>query len=187
MSLIVSEQSNNFEVVEPGIYRAVCCDVVDLGMQETPYGIKDQIRIHWMLDQLMLKEGSRYYGRPFGAVRRYTKSLNEKSRLRIDLNKWRGRPFTSEELAGFDLENIIGKCCQLNIMAGEKDPDQQRFVSDVLPDVKGVEPLLIPEDYVRSKDRKEGYDMYGQPKGDPTPSPHSLQKTPDGVEDDVPF
>lgn len=43
----------------------------------------------------------------------YTASLAEKAVLRRDLENWRGRPFSREELAGFDLFRILGTACQL--------------------------------------------------------------------------
>ncbi len=160
MSLIISEQAQDFEVVETGIHRAVCCDIVDIGKQVNKFTgeEQDKVRIHWMVEALMTR--GKFAGKPLGLVKYYTKSLHKKSNLRKDLDKWRGRPFTEEELKGFDLEKVIGTCCQLNVMASEKDPETKRFVSDVLPDVQGAEKLEIPEDYVRSKDRSDKAEIY---------------------------
>lgn len=55
-------------------------------------------------------------GQPYVVSGFYTNSLNEKSRLRPMLESWRGRPFTEEELDGFDLQNVLGKPCLLSVI-----------------------------------------------------------------------
>lgn len=43
-------------------------------------------------------------------------TLNEKSALRKDLEIWRGKKFTPDELSsGFDVEQMIGRGCQVQI------------------------------------------------------------------------
>lgn len=54
-------------------------------------------------------------GKPLIQSREYTLSLNEKSNLRRDLEAWRGKAFTEEELKGFSLKNILGQFCMVNI------------------------------------------------------------------------
>ena len=39
-----------------------------------------------------------------------------RSNLRIDLQAWRGKAFTQEEMRKFDLKNILGAWCMLNII-----------------------------------------------------------------------
>jgi hypothetical protein len=41
-----------------------------------------------------------------------TLSLGEKAKLRKFLEKWRGQPFTHEELQGFDISKLVGQPCQ---------------------------------------------------------------------------
>ena len=45
----------------------------------------------------------------------YTLSLSEKSSLRLDLQTWRGRDFTAEELRGFELEKILGHWAMISV------------------------------------------------------------------------
>ena len=47
---------------------------------------------------------------------RYTASLNVKSVLRRDLSAWRGRDFTQAELEEFNLRNIVGAPCLLQVI-----------------------------------------------------------------------
>ena len=54
-------------------------------------------------------------GKPLIQSREYTVSLNEKANLRRDLEAWRGKAFSDEELKGFSLKNILGHFCMVNI------------------------------------------------------------------------
>jgi hypothetical protein len=55
-------------------------------------------------------------GRPFAIFKNYTFSWSEKANLRLDLQSWRGKPFTQEEMRKFDLKNVLGAWCMLNII-----------------------------------------------------------------------
>jgi hypothetical protein len=54
-------------------------------------------------------------GRPFGAWKTYTASLFEAAALRKDLESWRGKSFTEEELAGFDISKLIGCTAKIEV------------------------------------------------------------------------
>jgi len=47
-------------------------------------------------------------GEPMSISKNFTLSLAEKATLRLDLQAWRGRPFTADELRGFELKNVLG-------------------------------------------------------------------------------
>ena len=138
-------------------------------------------------------------GKPFGMVKVYTNSLAKNSHLRKDLESWRGKPFSEAEVeAGFDVEKLLGIDCQLNVIAGHKDPENQRFVGSVLPRVKNSEPMKIVEGYIRKKDRAPNMDAYGNLKNDTPSSPVPTQGQPiqtqgqpmrqvEDTFDDVPF
>jgi len=55
-------------------------------------------------------------GRLFGIFKNYTLSWSDKANLRLDLQSWRGKPFTQEELRRFDLKTVLGAWCMLNII-----------------------------------------------------------------------
>ena len=46
----------------------------------------------------------------------YTLSLSGKGKLRGVLESWRGKQFTEEELAAFDLRNILNTPCMLSVV-----------------------------------------------------------------------
>jgi hypothetical protein len=54
--------------------------------------------------------------KPRAISKEYTLSLGEKANLRKELEAWRGKAFSKEELDGFDLKNVLGKPCQIQII-----------------------------------------------------------------------
>src|SRR5215831_10498712 len=151
MAMIV-KADKEYPVHPAGLYQAVCCDVVDLGLVDVTYNGKTRqqckLRITWQ------SEERRDDGKPFLLWRRYTASLSEKASLRRDLESWRGRPFTPEELAGFDIENLLAVNAYLNVLHAERDGKTYPNVASVAPIKKGMARLTVL-DYVREKDRPE--------------------------------
>jgi hypothetical protein len=52
---------------------------------------------------------------PFSIFKQYTLSLNENSALHKDLKSWRGKSFTEAELKSFDMANILGVNCDIEV------------------------------------------------------------------------
>jgi hypothetical protein len=115
MSLTLKEnaKSGEFEIAPIGNHLAIAYQMVDLGEQYSAAYDKWQpkVRIGWELCNEQMADG-----RPFMVASTYTMSFNEKAILRRDLESWRGRPFTEEELSGFDLKNVLGKSCMVNLV-----------------------------------------------------------------------
>lgn len=128
MSLIVNGSSaSNYDPIPEGTHLAVCNMIVDLGMQynETYKNTSRKVLIGWELpeEHIELEDGE--HTRTIS--KRYTASLSESSNLRQDLAAWRSRDFTPEELAAFDLRNIIGKSCLLTII--HKDSNGKTYAN----------------------------------------------------------
>jgi len=106
---------SSFETVPPGSYEAICYRLVDAGTAEEDYkgeiSKKHKIYIFWEIPELTLNDG-----RPYSIFHGYTLSLNERSNLRRDLQAWRNRPFSEEELKAFDLTKLLGVTCKINVV-----------------------------------------------------------------------
>lgn len=105
-----------------GTHLGICVRVIDLGTQEGEYQGKPTIKRQCLLGfelphELMSGENE---GHPFVVSKFYTASLGEKATLRHDLENWRGRAFTAQELAGFDSKNVLGKPCMLSLTENDK-------------------------------------------------------------------
>jgi len=150
MAFVVKHEKTEFTPASEGLHAAVCCDVIDRGIQETPWGKKHKCQISWQIEEINPDTGKRQTPSKF-----YTVSLHEKAALRKDLETWRGRKFTEEELSGFDLEKLLGVNCQIQIVHNLSE-DGRLFgnVQAIVPMGKGMVPLRV-QDYVRVKDRDE--------------------------------
>lgn len=122
MSMIVKENGGaDIPVLEAGVYTAYSIAIIDLGTQRSEKFQKDtrKFRIIWTIKDEVVKINDKEYPRTIS--KEYSFSLGEKSTLRKDLQAWRGQPFTAEELTGFDLNNILNKACQLQVIVEEKE------------------------------------------------------------------
>ena len=114
MPLNVKETGTNFTPVPQGTHGAVCFLVADIGLQVGIYGTKHKVVLGFELPNLMIDiEGE---PKPMIIYSTYTASLSDKAILRKDMEGWRGKQFTKEELEGFDLFNILGKSCILTVV-----------------------------------------------------------------------
>lgn len=124
MSLTAKDSGNtDFELTPEGVYTARCYRIIDLGTQKgsEQFGGKEQhkVMVSWeLLTEPFMQEGDNK-GKPFSIHKRYTVSLSEKASLRADLEAWRGKKFTAEELKGFDLTNVVGSYCTIQVVHDE--------------------------------------------------------------------
>ena len=119
MSLTVSEGSaTSYAPIPEGAYPAVCVALIDLGLQKQSFEGKETERAQVVVQWEIPSETIEIDGEPMPRTisKTYTASLHERSGLRKDLKSWRGREFTADELAAFDLKNILGAPCLLQII-----------------------------------------------------------------------
>lgn len=127
----------DFELTPAGTHAAICYRLIDLGTQKQVFG-SDTKNIHKILISWELPDELMTDGRPFTIHSRYTLSLHEKAKLRADLESWRGRAFTEAELEGFDLENLLGKGCLVNVVHTENNGKTYANIRALTPLPKGM-------------------------------------------------
>ena len=141
MSLTVKETGGGGGTpIGAGTYPARCVGVVDLGIQHNDFNDKDQEKVRLIFElptervQVDGEDKPRWLSKP------YTASLHEKATLRKDLDAWRGKPFTAEELAGFNLQNVIGAPCILTIINQEgKTGSVYAKIASISKPMKGMD------------------------------------------------
>jgi hypothetical protein len=143
-------------------HPAVCIDIVPVGEEEQEYtdkktGVttrKDVPKV-FLVFQVWPEDGSRdSEGRPFLIDNKFTASLAPAAILRLKLERWRGRmvagkvedrPFTNEELKGFNLAKLKGVPCWLSLIPNGNFVN----VSDIEPFVddsgKPITPAPTPD------------------------------------------
>lgn len=123
-----------------GTHIARCIRVIDLGTQKDngQFGEKigPKVMITWELPMekhvFVPEKGEE----PFVVSREYTLNLGEKSNLRKDLEAWRGRPFSEEELKGFNVGKLLGVPCMLNVV------HKPGKTGGVFARIAGVSPMM---------------------------------------------
>jgi len=146
MALTISETgSETFELPPSGPQAARCSRVLDLGTQKSEYQgetkFARKVLISWQLAEF------RSTGEPFQVSRRFTSSLHKKSALRAFLEAWRGRPFTAEELAAFDLKKLLNATCLVNLVPVNRDGKDYVNIASISPlprSMPAPEPVIAP-------------------------------------------
>ena len=142
MSPLIATAEKKRDPIADGTYQAVCCALLDLGTQYNEHFGKSshQVMIMWEIPELLIKfeKDGKEVEAPRVISKKYTLSLGEKANLRKDLQSWRGRAFTVEELEGFDLTNVLEKNCMLQIINTTKDGKTYSNIYSILPLYKGM-------------------------------------------------
>lgn len=153
MGLIAKESGGgNFSPVPEGVHMAVCFSIYDLG---THFNEKFGKSAHsvlfvWELpdERINIERDGETQNLPRAISKKYTFSLNEKANLRKDLQTWRGRAFNAEELKGFDLQKVLGKSCQLQVIHNVNGEKTYANIAAIMPLPKGTK-ALSPENPIR--------------------------------------
>lgn len=125
-----------FENAPAGAHVARCFRVIDLGTQT--FSVKGETKqawqcvITWELGKTMSD------GKPYTINEKYTVSLNEKAKLNAILEGWRGRKFTDVERNGFEMKNLLGKVCFLNIVHSSRGDKTYANVASAMPVPEGM-------------------------------------------------
>jgi len=140
MAFIATKPQSNYTPPPAGMHPARCYRLIDLGTQPKSYqgkptGEARKVMASWEL----LGEDRMDDGKPFTISKSWFMSLHEKAALRKDLESWRGRPFTVEEEASFDVSKLLGAYCLLNVVqeAGQDGPVYTK-ISAITPMLKGM-------------------------------------------------
>jgi hypothetical protein len=200
-------QSNDFRVYEDDVvaqekprylppedsYIAVCCDVVNLGLQKKdnsrynkPDTMVKQCRVDFLIPHKNPETGQ--YVR---LSEWFTVSLGEKANLRKFMENWRGKAFTPEELeAGIVIDKMVGAHALVQVTVDTSKSTGRKFAKiSAIQKVPGAmraeaQAFPVPANYVRMKDRKQE----GAPGTPPAAPPLTDEDLPmDEQEDDLPF
>lgn len=141
--LTLPPKGKDYELVPADTYVATCYRIIDLGTQMTEFqGVrkaKHQIMLGWELSGSLMEDG-----RPFTQHRRYNFVGGDKSTLKLDLEAWRGSPFSDDDYGKFDLGKLIGKSCMMGIVHITTPKGTFANMSFIGKMMKGVEaPILI--------------------------------------------
>jgi hypothetical protein len=107
---IIKIRSNTTTQQTSDTINAVCVDVVDLGIVDTPWGRKPQVRTVFETDQ------QNDYGEPRTLIRTFNMHTHEKSALSINVASWTGRNLSQEAEDGqLNLSTLVGQQARLKL------------------------------------------------------------------------
>lgn len=105
--------------VPSGVHFGICYGVIDIGNQWNEFYSKfaPEVIFLWELpdERITIERDGVKKDLPRGISRKFTQSLATKSKLKPFIEGWRGRPFTEEELKGFDPKKVIGHNSQIQV------------------------------------------------------------------------
>ena len=215
MSLTARDSGGgSFTPVAPGMHLARCYRIVDMGTQKTEFQgqakhlqkVMLQFEVHGEDDNgkpLVTAKGE-----PMSISKNFTLSLAEKATMRKDLQAWRGREFTPEELRGFELKNVLGAWAMITASkaVGNNGKEYTNIVS-INPVPVAIKKAGMPEGFnklamfVISNPDMELFETFSnglkekitsspewRARGPaPQPAPDKPSSGFDDMEDDIPF
>lgn len=217
MALIAKDKGgSDYEPLNTGMHHAVCYGIVDLGTQSGgKFEPKRKVAFLWEVpsERIKFEKDGEKKDLPRGISALFTLSLSSKSKLRPMLESWRGRPFTEEELSGFDLKSVLGANCFINVVhqagTGPNAGKTYANVASVNPLAKGMPklksenpqvwfsidecgdkitcPANVP-DWLKGKIMQSEEALKEQRKhGHPEPTEEEMANVGGPIDEDVPF
>jgi len=208
-----ADEGSSFIPVPPGMHLARCYRIIDLGTQESTYmgNVKHVPRVLFQFEVHSEDADGKALvtsnGEPMTVSKTFTLSLAEKATMRRDLQTWRGKEFTKEELRGFELKNVLGQWAMITVAENESNGKTYTNIANINPVPATIKKNGLPDgkndlklfsiddadlslfetfsDYLKDKIRKspEWERLHGGPSvGHSAPSASF-----DDIADDLPF
>lgn len=152
MSFIVeSSGGKEFKMIPAGTHLARCYRIIDIGTQQSEYmgqmKFLRKVMLGWEIHgeddsgaPLVTDDGN-----PLAIFKNYTLSWGENANLRKDLQGWRGTPWTDAEANRFDLKNVLGAWCMLNVIHVSKGGKTYANVGGITPVPSVIKKNGLPE------------------------------------------
>lgn len=191
----------DFKIAPAGTHIAICNLVADMGLQPgsavypTP---KRRLYLRFEIPQERISyelNGVKHEG-PLTIGQQFTASMNKKATLRLALEGWRGRSFTDDEAADFDISKVLGQPCTLIVSHNRSGDRTYANISSIGPIPRGMpkptaeNPLLYygdddPADFDKLPNWLQEK-IKAQLKA-PAPEPAESHATDAPFDDDIPF
>lgn len=138
MAITAKKHPPDSQVPAPGLQQAFCVGIVVLGLQIGEYKgkktLSQKVQIFFKLNNFFWLIG-----------KLYTLSMGQQANLRRDLENWFG-PFESDDAANeFDLEQILGKRCCVDITHKPGASRTYANIQRILPPAEEGDAEVIPE------------------------------------------
>jgi hypothetical protein len=152
--------TNEFEPHPPGVFPAVCVDVINLGIQpkRAPDGSTRMTPLMRLVFETVVGDTRGQLSRTF------TASLHPKANLTKFLSHWRGRPiFPGEDI---DLNKLVGLPCTV-VVAQEQKEDKSGMYARIENVSRAGTPVAPSGTYDPAVLRDRMRDYYSRSGGNP--------------------
>lgn len=127
----------DYQQLPPDTHIARCVRLIDLGTTHNElYDIdRRQFFMGFETPNALVKykdENEVEHEEPFLIGGFYTMSLHEKSKIRPLLESWRGKEFSQEELAGFEIKKVLSKPCLLSVISETKNNKTRSKIGGIM-------------------------------------------------------
>jgi hypothetical protein len=196
----MQDTGGKFDKHPAGTFTAVCVDVIDLGtnveaFQNNEPKLKQKVVLVFATGEIGPESGNPVY-----ASCEYVLSGHAKSKLRLQLEAWRGRPYTDGEIrGGFKLENLVGMAVTITvshittsanrifakvvglapIMKGATPPDHSEYERDDYWEIKKIKYAAAVEEHFRKIHGGSAAPRPATPKAAPAPAAATAEKPKD--------
>lgn len=138
----------DYAPMSSGMYVARCVQMIQIGtVTEMIQGKektlhKVRLGFEFPTELKVFKEENRE--QPYFLSKEYTLSMHEKATLRLHLETWRGKKFSEEESASFDITKLLKVPCMINVVHKTSDKTGKTFaeIGSISQMMKGV---ICPE------------------------------------------
>ena len=132
----------DFDPIPEGVYPALVCGVYDVGTHHSDKWGKDQRKVVLSFEipgeRIEIERDGELLNLPRVVSTTYTMSMNAKASLRRDVHALEGHALTDTEAGAYDLFNLAGRACQLQITHTVKDQRTFANVSAIMALPKGM-------------------------------------------------
>jgi len=134
----------DYAPMESGVFIARCTQMIQIGtLSEEIQGEvkklhKVRLGFEFPTEKKVFKEENGE--QPYFLSKEYTLSFHEKATLRQHLETWRGKKFTDEEAARFDITKLLGVPCTINVVhkVGKANGKTYAEIGSISPLMKGT-------------------------------------------------
>jgi len=197
--------NGDFKRAPAGSHIAVCNLVADCGLQpgSGKYPApkrKVYVRFEIPAERVEYEKDGKPVEGPLTIGSFYTASMNEKATLRKHLEGWRGKAFTDDEAAGFDVSSLLGKACMLSVIEATHGDKTYSNIANIgklpkgMPAPEAENPLLY---FDETSDQKafdslpkwlrEKIEAQLEPSRPAANESHASSNGGDFADDDIPF
>ena len=148
-----SNGGGDFKRAPSGSHIAVCNLVADVGLQPGSQQYpapkrKIYVRFEIPAERVEYEKDGKQIEGPLTIGSFYTASMNEKATLRKHLEGWRGKAFSDDEAAAFDVAKLLGQACMLSVIESDHGGKTYSNISGIgklprgMPTPEAENPLL---------------------------------------------